>query len=94
MSPVNRPTLLAASLVALSLIAACGAPDSGNDDADTNSGAVPDKPASAVTLNVMDVAGNLQLTQGMIDDFVSRNSGVVAKVTYSKAFPRLRRNAG
>ncbi|MEU4564929.1 extracellular solute-binding protein [Actinoplanes sp. NPDC023936] len=38
-----------------------------------------------MTLNVLDVAGNLQLTQGMIDDFVAKNSDVVEKVTYTKA---------
>jgi len=85
MSAVKRPTLLAASLVALSLIAACGAPDSGNDDADTDSGAVPEKPKSAVTLNVLDVAGNLQLTQGMLDEFVEKHSDIVSKITTSKA---------
>jgi len=46
---------------------------------------VPDKPGAAVTLNILDVAGNLQLTQGMIDEFVSKNSTFVSKVTYSKA---------
>jgi putative spermidine/putrescine transport system substrate-binding protein len=38
-----------------------------------------------VTLNILDVAGNLQLTQGMIDDFVKANPDVVSKVTYSKS---------
>jgi putative spermidine/putrescine transport system substrate-binding protein len=82
MSPVTRPPI-AAALVALLLTAACGAPDSGGP-AQTG-GAVPDKPASAVTLNILDVAGNLQLTQAMIDDFVAKHSDVVSKVTYSKA---------
>jgi putative spermidine/putrescine transport system substrate-binding protein len=34
---------------------------------------------------VLDVAGDLALTQGMIDDFVDKNKGVVSKVTYQKA---------
>jgi len=38
-----------------------------------------------VTLNVLDVAGNLQLTQGMIDEFVAQNPDVVSRVTYEKA---------
>ncbi|MCW3840756.1 extracellular solute-binding protein [Micromonospora yasonensis] len=46
---------------------------------------MPEKPAKAVTLNILDVAGNLQLTQGMIDEFVSKNPDIVSKVTYSKA---------
>ncbi len=62
---------------------ACGAPTP-NKPATESSGDVPDKPAKAVTLNVLDVAGNLQLTQGMIDDFVKQHSDVISKVTYSK----------
>ena len=38
-----------------------------------------------MTLNVLDVAGNLQLTQGMIDEFVAQNPDVVSRVTYEKA---------
>jgi putative spermidine/putrescine transport system substrate-binding protein len=38
-----------------------------------------------VTLNILDVAGDLQLTQGMIDDFVAKNPDVIAKATYTKA---------
>jgi putative spermidine/putrescine transport system substrate-binding protein len=84
MSPLKRPTIAAAALVALSLIAACGAPDSGNEPSDSG-GTVPDKPAKAVTLNILDVAGNLQLTQPMIDDFVKSHSDIVSRVTYSKS---------
>ncbi|MFI7541873.1 extracellular solute-binding protein [Actinoplanes sp. NPDC049599] len=72
------------ALTALLLLTACSAPDSGGSTGDTD-GPVPARPGKAVTLNILDVAGNLQLTQGMIDDFVSRNSGVVSKVTYSKS---------
>ncbi|WP_250031335.1 extracellular solute-binding protein [Paractinoplanes maris] len=46
---------------------------------------MPDKPDRAVTLNILDVAGNLQLTQGMIDDYASRTKDQIEKVTYSKA---------
>ncbi|WP_308711378.1 ABC transporter substrate-binding protein [Phytohabitans maris] len=73
-----------AAFAAVALLAACGAPDSSGSATQTG-GAVPQKPASAVNLNILDVAGNLQLTQGMIDEFVERNKDVVAKVTYSKA---------
>ncbi|GIE85977.1 extracellular solute-binding protein [Actinoplanes regularis] len=82
MSPSRRQflTLSAAAVT----VAACSPP--ANDSPAVNaSGPVPDKPAKAVTLNVLDVAGNLQLTQGMIDDFVAKNSGVVERVTYTKA---------
>jgi len=72
------------AVTALLALAACSAPDTGSATQDTD-GPVPAKPGKAVTLNILDVAGNLQLTQGMIDDFVSRNPGVVSKVTYSKS---------
>ena len=55
------PTLL--------IVTACGAPEA--PQAQNNAPAsVPDKPSKPVELNVLDVAGNLQLTQGMIDEFV------------------------
>jgi putative spermidine/putrescine transport system substrate-binding protein len=73
-----------AVLVAAPVLAACGAP-SKNTAAPAPSGALPQKPASPVTLNVLDVAGNLQLTQGMIDDFAAKHADTVAKTTYSKA---------
>jgi putative spermidine/putrescine transport system substrate-binding protein len=72
------------AISALLVLTACSAPDTGSSAQDTD-GPVPDRPGKAVTLNILDVAGNLQLTQGMIDDFVSKNSGVVSKVTYSKS---------
>ncbi|GAA2848524.1 ABC transporter substrate-binding protein [Actinoplanes cyaneus] len=82
MSPSRRQflTLTAAAVT----VAACSPPDN-NSPATSASGPVPDKPAEAVTLNVLDVAGNLQLTQPMIDDFVAKNSGVIERVTYTKA---------
>ncbi|MCO8269089.1 extracellular solute-binding protein [Actinoplanes sp. TRM 88003] len=67
------------------LLASCGAPDSPNSGGGATDGPVPEKPDRAVTLNVLDVAGNLQLTQGMIDDFAARNKDQIEKVTYSKA---------
>ncbi|MGW7685831.1 ABC transporter substrate-binding protein [Kribbella sp. NPDC054772] len=65
------------------LLVACGAPTP-NKPATDSGGDVPDKPAKAVTLNILDVAGNLQLTQGMIDAFVQQHQDVISKVTYSK----------
>jgi putative spermidine/putrescine transport system substrate-binding protein len=74
-------------LVALALVAtACGAPGgTGGSSTSFKPADVPAKPEKAVTLNVLDVAGNLQLTQGMIDEFVSRHGDVVSRVNYSKA---------
>jgi putative spermidine/putrescine transport system substrate-binding protein len=81
----SKPSLglLAGSMV-LAVITACGAPG-GDGVKDSPAGSVPDKPSKAVNLNVLDVAGDLALTQGMIDDFVKQNPGVVSKVTYQKA---------
>nr|WTA70151.1 extracellular solute-binding protein [Micromonospora sp. NBC_00855] len=63
----------------------CGAPEAPGDTKGDTTGEVPQRPGKAVTLNVLDVAGNLQLTQGMIDEFVSKNPDVISRVTYSKA---------
>ncbi|GAA0958812.1 extracellular solute-binding protein [Kribbella koreensis] len=79
-----RPYRIIAAAGALAVLAACGAPTAGKPAADTT-GDVPDKPAKAVSLNILDVAGDLQLTQGMIDEFVKQHSDVISKVTYSKA---------
>ncbi|WP_255955501.1 ABC transporter substrate-binding protein [Streptomyces odontomachi] len=62
----------------------CGAPDNPSDDTG-KSQSIPDKPSKPVSLEILDVAGNLQLTQGMIDDFVKQHPDIVKKVTYSKA---------
>src|SRR5689334_5637190 len=75
------------SLLALStlLVAAmaCGAPDS---SAPANApSTVPDKPSKPVELNILDVAGNLQLTQGMIEEFQKANPDIVSKVNFTKA---------
>jgi putative spermidine/putrescine transport system substrate-binding protein len=83
MTRISRRRFAAGAVTASLLLTACSAPESGGP-ADTG-GVAPDKPSEAVTLNVLDVAGNLQLTQGMIDDFVEKNSGVVSRVTYSKS---------
>ncbi|MEK8106174.1 hypothetical protein NKG94_15180 [Micromonospora sp. M12] len=61
------------------------APEAPGKTSGDSTGEVPQRPGKAVTLNVLDVAGNLQLTQGMIDEFVSKNPDVISRVTYSKA---------
>lgn len=81
---MTRPAALTATALAACLVAACGAPETPGQGGTTD-GTVPDKPASAVTVNILDVAGNLQLTQGMIDDFAAKNKDQIGKVTYSKA---------
>ncbi|MCO5999944.1 extracellular solute-binding protein [Actinoallomurus rhizosphaericola] len=66
-------------------VSACGSPNSGGGAKDLTPDKVPDNPKSPVTLNIIDVAGNLQLTQGMIDEFVKTHPKVIKKVTYTKA---------
>ena len=63
--------------------AACGAP-AGAPAQNTVSN-VPDKPSKPVELNILDVAGNLQLTEGMIDEFVKTHPDIVSKVNKTKA---------
>jgi len=43
---------------------------------------VPDKPSAPVTLNILDVAGNLKLTKPMIESFAAANPDVIASVTF------------
>ncbi len=81
-----RTTALVSGALLAGLLAACGAPNAPTAQSSGGAtGEVPQKPAQPVTLNVLDVAGNLQLTQGMIDEFVQKNPDVISKVTYSKA---------
>jgi len=75
---------MVAATLCLGTVTACGAPST-STGASSSNGTVPDKPSKAVTLNILDVAGNLQLTQGIIDEFVKENPDVVSKVTYSQA---------
>jgi putative spermidine/putrescine transport system substrate-binding protein len=47
--------------------------------------ASPALPSEPVALNVVDVAGQLQLTQRAMDDFAKANPKLVSKITYSQA---------
>ncbi len=47
--------------------------------------ASPALPAEPVSLNVVDVAGQLQLTQRAIDAFAKANPKLVSRITYSQA---------
>jgi putative spermidine/putrescine transport system substrate-binding protein len=77
------------------LIAACGAPEAPPEagGAQTGAGAAGTSGAGGqdaaagepVTLNIIDVAGNLQLTQPMIDAYVDANPDKVARVNYDEA---------
>lgn len=45
----------------------------------------PALPSSPVTLNIIDVAGNLQLTQGAIEEYARANPKLISRVTFSQA---------
>ena len=46
--------------------------------------AAPPLPTSPVTLNVVDVGGQLQLTQGAMQAYVAANPKLVSKISYSQ----------
>jgi putative spermidine/putrescine transport system substrate-binding protein len=74
-----------AVLVTVGLIVAlagCGSSSSGVKSPPTST---PAAPKSAVTLNVLDVAGDLQLTRSAIDSFVKTHPKLIGQVTYSQA---------
>jgi putative spermidine/putrescine transport system substrate-binding protein len=82
--PRKFATVLTIGAVALTLaVSACGAPSSNTKSA--NPSEVPSTPSSAVTLNILDIAGNLQLTKGMIENFEKAHPDIVKNVTYSTA---------
>jgi len=46
---------------------------------------MPAMPKSPVTLNVVDVAGNLALTQDAIDNYRAKHPNLVSRITFTKA---------
>jgi putative spermidine/putrescine transport system substrate-binding protein len=78
-----RSALIAMGLIA-GLTTACGAPG-GNTAQPAAANAVPARPSAPVKLNILDIAGNLQLTKQMIENFKNANPDVLSGVTYSTA---------
>ncbi|HEV7974780.1 extracellular solute-binding protein [Amycolatopsis sp.] len=78
-----RSALIAMGLIA-GLTMACGAPG-GNTAQPAAANAVPARPSAPVKLNILDIAGNLQLTKQMIENFKNANPDVISGVTYSTA---------
>ncbi|WP_181808028.1 extracellular solute-binding protein [Streptomyces shenzhenensis] len=72
---------IAASAAAGPVLAACGAPTSATDTKGADPTSLATKPSKPVTLNILDVAGNLALTQPIIDAFKAKHPDIVAKVT-------------
>jgi len=79
----TRVALVSGAAAVALAVAACGAPSNGAKA--VSSGKVPDKPSSPVTLNILDIAGNLQLTKAMIENFKKANPSIVKNVTYTSA---------
>jgi putative spermidine/putrescine transport system substrate-binding protein len=48
-------------------------------------GALAQAPKAPVTINVVDVAGNLALTQDAMQNFATKNPNLVAKINFTKA---------
>ena len=80
-TPLRLATALALAAVAAAL-GACGGGPEGVSEAPSG---VPDLPKQAVNLNILDVAGNLQLTQKAIDSYKKEHPEVVGNITYSTA---------
>lgn len=85
MSPIRRGSAAVLGGIATLALAlsACGAPSS--QVSSVNPSDVPSAPGKAVTLNILDIAGNLQLTKGMIENFAKAHPEIVDDVKYTTA---------
>ena len=85
---LNRRTLLTSAGAAVGaaavspLLSACSAPSSAATTS-TPAATLAATPSSPVTLNILDVAGNLALTKPAIEAFKSANPGIVENITYT-----------
>lgn len=84
---ISRRALLGtiAAGASVPVIAACGAPSSGTS-AGAGASAAPSlasTPGKPVTINILDVAGNLALTKPAIEAFRSAHPEIVSGITYS-----------
>ncbi len=66
-------------------LAACGAPEADKGFVAEPAAADVKPPDSPVTLNIIDVAGNLQLTQQIFENYKAQHPKLVDKITYTKA---------
>ncbi|HEU5333670.1 MAG TPA: extracellular solute-binding protein [Actinocrinis sp.] len=83
---ISRRSLLgtlAAGAAATPVLAACGAPASSTPAANTPAPTIASTPSTPVTLNILDVAGNLALTKPAIEAFKAKYPQIVSSVTYS-----------
>lgn len=85
----KKRSIIAAGAVAFTLafVTACSAPNAdddgpaGTDDGDGGSGDA----GGAVSLHIVDVAGNLKMTQPMIEQFAAENPEIISGVTFESA---------
>ncbi len=82
---ISRRALIGtlAAGAAAPVIAACGAPSSNSTSTSSSAPTVATTPSKPVTLNILDVAGNLALTKPAIEAFKKAHPEIVAGVTYS-----------
>ncbi|HEY1914715.1 MAG TPA: hypothetical protein VGH27_03980, partial [Streptosporangiaceae bacterium] len=86
---INRRTLLgsvglAAGAVATApLLSSCSAPSSAASTANSPAPTLASTPSAPVTLNILDVAGNLALTKPAIEAFKSAHPEMVSNITYT-----------
>jgi putative spermidine/putrescine transport system substrate-binding protein len=66
-------------------LSGCGAPSSKSNSTPAPASSIPAKPKSAQSLSILDVAGNLQLTKGMLDDFKSQHGDIVSSISTAVA---------
>ncbi len=101
MVSISHGRRLVSLLAATVFVAACGAPSSSTPSpaastapsqaaSQAASGAPTAAPTPApssgpVTINILDVAGNLQLTKGMIENFKAAHPDIIGSVTYTTA---------
>lgn len=80
----NRALLACVTGVAVAATA-CAGPASGGNVTTVDPSSVPSAPSHAVTLNILDIAGNLQLTKGMIENFAKAHPEIIKSVNYSQS---------
>ncbi len=81
-------TIIAMFATVAAILSGCSSPGpsaSAKNSVSNTPVSLPAKPSHPVTLNILDIAGNLQLTQGMIENFAKANPDIVSGVTYSKS---------
>ncbi|WP_149263230.1 extracellular solute-binding protein [Actinomadura sp. K4S16] len=80
-----RSALLTLATAAGLLLTACGAPDAGGKAASEPAASDVRLPSKPVTLNIIDVAGNLQLTQQIFENYKKEHPDLLGRITYTKA---------